>query len=131
LISVAENWWIILALGSRRRSFRRFERLPLTMEPRTGTNLAPMHPGKLLREGIFPPLGRPCSEIARLPGVWRRALDAVLSERASVTPEMALRLGQLCGNGRELWIALQTRFDLGRLSCEKAEIEAIPALLAA
>jgi len=55
-----------------------------------------------------------------------------LSERASVTPEMALRLGKLYGNGPERWFALQTRFDLERLSREKAaEIEAILTLRAA
>jgi plasmid maintenance system antidote protein VapI len=49
-----------------------------------------------------------------------------------VTPEMALRLGKLCGNGPELWLALQTRFDLERLRREKtAEIEAIQTSQAA
>jgi addiction module HigA family antidote len=101
----------------------------LTIEPRTG--LPPMHPGELLREEILPALGRPQAEIAHLLGVSRQALHAVLAERASVTPEMALRLGKLCGNGPEL-LALQTRYDLERLSREKAEeIEAIPTLRAA
>jgi plasmid maintenance system antidote protein VapI len=45
---------------------------------------------------------------------------------------MALRLGKLCGNGPELWLNLQARFDLNRLSREKqAEIDAIPTLSAA
>jgi antitoxin HigA-1 len=49
-----------------------------------------------------------------------------------MTPEMALRLGKLCGNDPELWLALQTRYDLERLRREKAtEIEAIPTLQAA
>jgi antitoxin HigA-1 len=49
-----------------------------------------------------------------------------------VTPEMALRLGKLCGNGPELWLALQTRYDLERLRREKAAvIAAIPTLRAA
>jgi addiction module HigA family antidote len=66
-----------------------------------------MHPGELLRQEILPALGRPRVQIAQLLGVSRQALHAVLSERASVTPEMALRLGKLCGNGPELWLALQ------------------------
>ena len=104
----------------------------MTIEPRTGTGLPAMHPGELLREEILPSLGRPRAEIAHLLGVSRQALHAVLSERASVTPEMALRLGKLCGNGPELWLALQTRYDLDRLSREKAaEIDAIPTLRAA
>ncbi len=104
----------------------------MTIEPRTGAGLPAMHPGELLREEILPALGRPRSEIAYLLGVSRQALHAVLSERASVTPEMALRLGKLCGNGPELWLALQTRYDLERLRREKsAEIEAIPTIQAA
>ncbi len=103
----------------------------MTIEPRTGTGLPAMHPGVLLGEEILPALGRPRVEIAHLLGVSRQALHAVLAERAAVTPEMALRLGKLCGYGLELWLALQTRYDLERLRREKAaEIEAIPTLRA-
>lgn len=98
----------------------------------TGTGLPAMHPGEMLREEILPALGHPRAEIARLLGVSRQALHAVLAERAAVTPDMALRLGKLCGNGPELWLALQTRYDLERLRREKAaEIAAIPTLRAA
>jgi addiction module HigA family antidote len=101
-------------------------------DPGTGARLPAMHPGELLREEILPALGRPRAEIAHLLGISRQALYAVLTERTSVTPEMALRLGKLCGNGPELWLALQTRYDLERLSHEKAaEIAAIPTLQAA
>ena len=91
-----------------------------------------MHPGELLREDVLPALGRTRAEIARLLGISRQTLHSILTERAPVTPEMALRLGKLCGNGPELWLALQTRFDLERLRREKAaEIDAIPTLQAA
>jgi addiction module HigA family antidote len=91
-----------------------------------------MHPGELLREEILPALGLPRADIAQLLGVSRQALYAILTERAAVSPEMALRLGKLCGNGPELWLALQTRYDLEQLSREKAaEIEAIPMVRAA
>ena len=104
----------------------------MTIEPRSGTGLPAMHPGELLREDILPALGRTRAEIAHLLGVSRQALHAILTERAAVTPEMALRLGKLCGNGPELWLALQTRYDLERLHREKAaEIDAIPTLRAA
>jgi addiction module HigA family antidote len=88
-----------------------------------------MHPGELLREDIVPALGRPRAELARLLGVSRQTLHAILAERVSVTPEMALRLGKLCGNGPELWINLQTRYDLERLAkVKRAAIAAIPTL---
>ena len=104
----------------------------MTIEPRTGTGLPAMHPGELLREEILPALGRPRAEIAHLLGVSRQALHAVLNERASVSPEMALRLGKLCGNGAEIWLNLQRTHDLAteekRLS---AELKKIPTLKAA
>ena len=56
---------------------------------------------------------------------------AILTERAPVTPEMALRLGKLCGDGPELWLNLQSWHKLERLSqTKRAEIAAIPTLAA-
>jgi antitoxin HigA-1 len=93
--------------------------------------LPPMRPGELLREDVLPALGRSRAEIARLLGVSRQTLHAILTERAPVTPEMALRIGKLCGNGPELWLNLQTRYDIDRLSRSKREeIDAIPTLAA-
>ena len=93
--------------------------------------LPAMHPGALLREDIIPALARPRVEIARLLGVSRQTLHGILTERVPITPEMALRLGKLCGNGPELWLNLQARFDLERLSkTKRAEIAAIPTLAA-
>ena len=93
--------------------------------------LPAMHPGELLREDILPALGRTRAEIARLLGVSRQTLHSILTERALVTAEMALRLGKLCANGPELWLALQSRYDLERLSRSKRSvIEAIPTLVA-
>lgn len=98
---------------------------------RSRSGLPAMHPGELLREDVLPALGRTRAEIARLLGVSRQTLHSILAERVPVTPEMALRLGKLCGNGPELWLALQARYDLEKLSRSKrSEIAAIPTLAA-
>jgi antitoxin HigA-1 len=90
---------------------------------------APMHPGALLREDVLPALGKDKTEIAKLLGVTRQTLHAILAEKQPVTAAMALRLGKLCGNGPALWLSLQRARDLWeeerRLS--KA-IERIPTL---
>ena len=91
--------------------------------------LPPMHPGELLREEILPALARPKTEIARLLGVSRQTLYDLLEERQPVTPTMALRLGKLCGNGPDLWLNLQKRYDLQRAALELGEkLDAIPTL---
>lgn len=95
------------------------------------SGLPPMHPGELLREDVIPSLKRSHTEIARLLGVSRQTLHAILTERQPVTPLMALKLGKLCGNGPELWLALQARFDLARLGkAKRAEIATVPTLAA-
>jgi addiction module HigA family antidote len=83
-----------------------------------------------LREEILPALDRPKTEIVRLLGVSRQTLYYdVLKERQPVTPGMALRLGKLCGNGPDLWLNLQKRYDLHRAQQELGEkIKKIPTL---
>ena len=92
--------------------------------------LPPMHPGELLREEILPALDRPKTEIAKLLGVSRQTLYDLIEEKQPVTPVMALRLGKkLCGNGPDLWLNLQKRYDLQRAEQELGEkIKAIPTL---
>jgi addiction module HigA family antidote len=71
------------------------------------------HPGALLREDVLPSLpGMSVSAFARKLGVSRQTLHAVLAERSGVSAEMALRLGTLLGNGAQLWLDMQTQFDL-------------------
>ena len=80
-----------------------------------------MHPGELLRDEILPALGRPKTEIAKLLGVSRQTLYDVLKEKQPVTPIMALQLGKLYGNGPDLWLNLQKRYDSHQAQQELGE----------
>jgi addiction module HigA family antidote len=103
------------------------DRLMTKRLPKRG--LPPMHPGELLREEILPALERPKTEIAKLLGISRQALYDVLTEKQPVTPVMALRLGKLCGNGPDLWLNLQKRYDLYQAQQELGDkIKNIPTL---
>lgn len=73
---------------------------------------APTHPGSFFREIVLPALALPKAEVARALGISRYTLYQLLDETARVTPEMALRLGKLCGDGPEIWLAMQTKRDL-------------------
>src|SRR5665647_3462790 len=72
----------------------------------------PTHPGAILREDVLPDLSMSVSAFARSLGVSRQTLHAVLAERSGISPEMALRLGALLGNGSQLWVGMQTKYDL-------------------
>ena len=94
--------------------------------------LAPVHPGALLREDILPNVEMPKSEIAKALGISRAQLYALLGERAPVTAQMALRLGRFFGNGPELWLNMQSNYDLETLGRSMArEINRIPTVKAA
>ena len=90
----------------------------------------PTHPGAFFRDITLPALGRPKAEIARALGISRHSLYQLLDEKARVTPEMAVRLGKLCGDGAEIWLAMQTKRDLWQ--AERAiDTSRIPTLSAA
>lgn len=72
----------------------------------------PTHPGALLREDVLPAIKMNVSEAARELGVTRQTLHRILAEEQAITPEMAVRLGKFCGNGPNLWLAMQQAFDL-------------------
>jgi addiction module HigA family antidote len=106
---------------------------PMTTYPaHRPADRAPMHPGTLLREDILPALKRSKTEIAGMLGISRQTLHDLLAERQPVTPNLALRLGKLCGNGPNLWLNLQRIYDLHveRVRIGSA-LDAIPTLKAA
>ncbi len=92
----------------------------------------PTHPGETLREDVLPALNLTVTAAASKLGVSRQTLHSILSEKAAVTPEMAARLGKLCGNGPGFWLRLQQARDLWRVERDMAaELEKIPTLRAA
>lgn len=84
-------------------------------------NRAPTHPGAILREDVLPSLGLSVSETARRLRVSRQTLHDLLAERKGFTPEMALRIGKLAGNGPGLWLRIQQDFDLWYAERELAD----------
>ena len=87
----------------------------------------PIHPGEILREDVLPGLDLPVSTAARHLGVTRQALHRVLSGRAAISPEMALRIGKLCGNGPHVWLRMQVAYDLWH-AARRVDVESIPTL---
>lgn len=73
--------------------------------------LRPAHPGELLIEAIDE-MGEGKAEIARRLGVTRAALYNILEGKSAVTAPMALKLEAVIGSSAEMWLGMQTAFDL-------------------
>jgi antitoxin HigA-1 len=96
---------------------------------RPNPNHRPIHPGAILRRRVRPALGISVTEMARHLRVTRQQLHNVLAERANISPEMALRIGKLCGNGPNLWIRMQLAYDLWNAEQKlRKTVKAIPTL---
>lgn len=89
----------------------------------------PTHPGELLREDVIPATGKPKTELARLLGISRQHLHDILAERKPVSPEVAVRLGKLFGNGPGLWIRMQAAYDEWN-AIRAVDVSAVPTLTA-
>lgn len=87
-----------------------------------GRSRCPTHPGEILKEDILPALNISASAAAHELGISRQALHRLMAGAASVTPEMALRLGRWCGNGPGLWLRMQQAFDLWHAELAMADI---------
>jgi addiction module HigA family antidote len=65
----------------------------------------------LLREDIIPATGKKVAEIARLLGITRQHLGDIVHERKPVSPEVAVLLGKLFGDGAGVWTRMQAAYD--------------------
>ena len=99
-----------MSTGSTSSSTTERQDYPVTGRPAR----CPTHPGDLLREILADGLKLSVAAAARHLGVSRMTLHRLLRAEQAVTPEMALRLGKLCGNGPELWLRMQMAHDLWR-----------------
>lgn len=74
--------------------------------------LPPTHPGELLRDEIMPAVGLAQGQLATLLGVSRRTVNEIVTERRSVSADMAHRLAKLLNTTPEFWLGLQQDVDL-------------------
>ncbi|MEO7814763.1 MAG: HigA family addiction module antitoxin [Sphingomicrobium sp.] len=83
--------------------------------------LRPVHPGTILRRDVLPALGVSVVAVAKALGLSRQHLYDIMNGRKPVTAGTALRLGRYLGNEPELWINLQSRYDLEVAKREMAD----------
>ncbi len=72
----------------------------------------PPHPGEVLRELCFEPMGLTVTEAAKALGISRKTLSAILNGRAGISPEMAVRLSIAFDTSAESWLNQQVQYDL-------------------
>jgi addiction module HigA family antidote len=74
--------------------------------------LPPVHPGEILRLDFLEPLGISQYALAKAIGVPPQRILEIVHGRRAVTADTALRLGRYFGDQPQLWLNLQTRYDV-------------------
>ncbi|MGH7009017.1 MAG: HigA family addiction module antitoxin [Stellaceae bacterium] len=72
----------------------------------------PPHHGGIVRRQCLTPLGLSVTEAAKGLGITRQALSDLLNGKAGVSVDMAIRLAKAFGSSPEMWLGLQTAYDL-------------------
>lgn len=80
----------------------------------------PLHPGQVLLHECLEPMGLTVAEAAEHLGVSYEDLDDLVNCRASLTPEMIIRIDQAFGGHPQKWSALQANYDVAKVSMERA-----------
>jgi addiction module HigA family antidote len=74
----------------------------------------PPHPGTLLREDVFAPLGLSVTAAAARLAMSRVALSRVLNGRAGISPDLAIRLESAGASSARFWMTVQANYDLAQ-----------------
>ena len=76
------------------------------------TQRKPTHPGEILREDVIKPLGLTVTEAAKRLGVTRKTLSALINCKASLSPEMAIKIAKATQTSPESWFNMHWIFDI-------------------
>lgn len=72
------------------------------------------HPGEILLEDFLQPLGVSQNAFARHLGVSFRRINEIVNGKRGITPETAQLFAMAFKTSVELWLNLQTMYDLSR-----------------
>ena len=87
------------------------------------TMLSPIHPGEILLEDFMKPLGLSQYRLAKDIGVTSIRISEIIKGRRSITVDTAMRLARYFGTSAEVWLGLQTRYDLEAAKDKEALIK--------
>jgi len=83
----------------------------------------PPHPGLSVRHDCLEPLGLSIAEGAKVLGVTRQAVNNLVTGKAGISAEMAIRLEKAFGGGAETWLRMQAAYDLAQAEKHTGKIK--------
>jgi len=91
----------------------------------TKIEMKPSHPGEFIRRSIIPD-ELSVTKTAQLLGVGRPALSCLFNGKASLSPEMALRIEKAFGVKMDTLLRMQARYDTYQMRLNEHKIKVLP-----
>ena len=85
--------------------------------------MKPSHPGSFIRSEVIDELGLSIARVAEILNERRATLSDLLNEKASLSPEMALRLEKAFDLNMDLLLRMQAWHDAAEMRERAREIE--------
>jgi addiction module HigA family antidote len=89
-----------------------------------------IHPGEILLEDFLRPMGISINKLAREIDMPPGRISTIVNGKRAITADTALRLAAYFGTSTELWLNLQTDYDL-RIARRNTELHIMSMKLAA
>jgi antitoxin HigA-1 len=86
----------------------------------------PAHPGGFVKSEIIEALGLSVTDAAKVLGVTRAALSAVLNQRAHLSSDMALRIEKAFGVSMDTLMRMQNSYDIAQARKREGDIKVAP-----
>jgi addiction module HigA family antidote len=84
--------------------------------------MSPPHPGTFIREEVIEPLDLSIARAADILGVRRATLSDLINAKASLSPEMALRVEKAFGVNMDMMLRMQAWYDAHIMRARSDEI---------
>jgi len=83
----------------------------------------PAHPGQFIKMEVIEPLNLSVTQAAKVLGVTRSALSALLNGRAGLSSEMALRIEKAFGPKMDTLLRMQTAYEIAEAREREKDIK--------
>lgn len=92
-------------------------------------DLAPVHPGEVLKEEFLEPYDLSQYELARRTGMPAQRIGQIVHGKRSITADTAWRLAMFFENSPQFWLNLRAHYDLEVAAQEHGEelVKAVPS----
>lgn len=84
----------------------------------------PPHPGSVVKRMLIDHAHLSVTDAAKALGVGRVTLSKLLNKKSGISPEMAVRLSLALNTSSEMWINMQSIYDLWQAEKKRKKIRA-------